>query len=252
MTDEIVIKTTGLSKRYGSSFYAVQNVNVEIKRGEIYGIIGENGAGKTTFIRLLMGLVLPTAGTVEIFGKSDAASLSAARKRIGSIVEAPALYPSMNAYKNLENHAILLGIPKAERKVRIEQVLEDVKLTDTGKKKAKNFSLGMKQRLALAVALLSKPEILILDEPINGLDPKGIIENREMLTKFAAEQNITILISSHILAELALFATRFCIISGGTVVRTVTAEELANDVELGAERRAASRLEKYFLNSTSM
>lgn len=176
---EYILKTTNLSKRYKKDF-AVNNLNISIKRGEIYGFIGENGAGKTTFIRMITGLVYPTSGEMKLFSKEEGDELGNVRKRIGALIERPAFYPYMTAYENLEAFRIEKGIPGKEC---IDKTLKSVGLYQDKNKKLKNFSLGMKQKLALAIALLGDPEFLILDEPINGLDPMGIKEVRELLKK---------------------------------------------------------------------
>jgi ABC-2 type transport system ATP-binding protein len=220
--DEYVLKTHHLSKKYQNKF-ALNKVNLSIKKGSIYGFIGQNGAGKSTLIRLVCGLAAPTTGTIELFGKDNERALVEARKRIGTIIEGPALYPNMTATENLEAHRLLKGIPGKEC---INKILMLVGLQDTGKKKAKNFSLGMKQRLGLAIALIGDPEFLILDEPINGLDPMGVVEIRELLKKLNQEYGITILISSHILSELHLLATHYGIIHEGELLEQLSSKEL--------------------------
>ncbi len=219
---ETIFKATSLSKQYKSHF-ALDNVNMEIKRGDIYGFIGENGAGKTTLIRILTGLAAKTDGEISIFGETTEAGLSKQRQRTGSIVESPAIYPEMTAHENLEIQIMICGIPD---KGCIDKTLKLVNLTDTGKKKAKHFSLGMKQRLGLGVALLNNPEFLILDEPINGLDPAGIIEFRELLKKLNNEKNMTIIISSHILSELYQLATCYGFIHKGKMLEQINLSEL--------------------------
>ncbi len=221
MNDD-VLTTSQLSKKYHKNM-ALDKVSVKIKKGSIYGFIGQNGAGKSTLIRLITGLAYPTSGTFELFGKSNERDIIEARKRIGTIIEGPALYPQMTAKENLEAHRLLKGIPGKEC---IDKTLKLVGLQDTGKKKAKNFSLGMKQRLGLAIALLGDPEFLILDEPINGLDPMGVVEIRELLKKLNREYGITILISSHILSELHLLATHYGIIHKGELLEQLSAKEL--------------------------
>lgn len=219
---EYVLKSDHLTKIYKTD-YALNRVNMSIKKGAIYGFIGQNGAGKSTLIRILNGLATPTDGSIELFGKRDPQDLSEARKRMGSIIEGPALYPNMTARENLETHRLLRGIPG---KACIEKTLTLVGLQNTGRKKAKNFSLGMKQRLGLAIALLGDPEFLILDEPTNGLDPMGVVEMRELLKKLNRENGITILISSHILSELHLLATHFGIIHKGELLEQLSANDL--------------------------
>jgi ABC-2 type transport system ATP-binding protein len=225
---EMVVRTRSLSKKYGEH-YAVNNVNVEIERGQIYGLIGQNGAGKTTFIRMLCGLIEPSDGVIELFGKGGK-DLEKARGYIGSIVETPSLFPNMTAIENLETQYKLAGC-KAYNRVegranKPQEMLELCGISGTGKKLVKNFSLGMRQRLALALALLTEPDFIVLDEPINGLDPKGIVENREMLKHLASEKGITILISSHILSELAQLATNYGIIHNGRLIKQISATEL--------------------------
>ncbi|MGO4790989.1 ABC transporter ATP-binding protein [Paenibacillus sp. 2KB_20] len=219
---EYVLQTNQLSKKFKGSL-ALDKVNLSIRKGSIYGFIGQNGAGKSTLIRIVTGLAFPTEGTIELFGASDERTLIQARKRIGSIIESPALFPHMTAAENLEANRILRGIPGQDC---VPSMLELVGLQGTGRKKAKNFSLGMKQRLGLAIALLGEPEFLILDEPTNGLDPMGVIEMRELLKRLNRERGITILISSHILSELYLLASHFGIIHHGQLLEQLTAQEL--------------------------
>jgi len=217
-----VLRTNKLSKKYRNDF-ALENVNVTIKKGEIYGFIGQNGAGKSTLLRLVTGLAFPTSGSIELFGNDNPGELTNVQKRIGAIIENPALFLNMTAYENLEVHRLQKGIPGKDC---INKTLELVGLTDTGRKKAKNFSLGMKQRLGLAISLLSDPELLILDEPTNGLDPMGIVELRKLIKKLNREKGLTVLISSHILSELHLLATSFGIIHQGKLLEELTAKEL--------------------------
>ncbi|WP_239618359.1 ABC transporter ATP-binding protein [Cohnella mopanensis] len=219
---EYVLKTNQLSKKF-KGHRALDKVNLSIRRGSIYGFIGQNGAGKSTLIRLVTGLAFPTEGSIELFGTSEEQALIQARKRIGSSIESPALFPHMTASENLEANRILRGIPGKDC---VPRMLKQVGLEETGKKKAKNFSLGMKQRLGLAIALLGDPEFLILDEPTNGLDPMGVIEMRELLKKLNRESGITILISSHILSELHLMASHYGIIDRGRLLEQLTAKEL--------------------------
>ena len=217
---EIVIKTFGLTKVYGMK-KAVDNVALTVMRGDIYGFIGSNGAGKTTFIRMVMGLITPTAGSVELFGSAE--NLNEKRAKIGCIVETPALIMNMTAADCVNAQRLLYGLKTKEK---IPELLSLVGLGDTGAKKVRDFSLGMKQRLAIAQALLNEPELLILDEPTNGMDPQGIVEIRKLLQKLVAEKGITILISSHILSELEQLATRFGIIENGVLIDEFTHEEL--------------------------
>lgn len=219
---EIVLKTEHLSKKYKNHF-AVNNADIEIKRGDIYGLVGKNGAGKTTLLRMITGLTIPTGGYLEIFGETDQGGLGKARMRTGSIIETPSFYPYLSAKKNLEYYRIQRGIPEDNT---VDDALRFVGLNDTGKKKYKNFSLGMKQRLGLALAIMANPDMLILDEPINGLDPMGIVEFREILIKLNREKNITIIISSHILSELSQLATTYGFINNGMFIEQISAKEL--------------------------
>ncbi|MEK4869464.1 ATP-binding cassette domain-containing protein [Niallia sp. FSL W8-1348] len=219
---EYILRTNKLTKKYKDDF-ALKNVNVSIKKGEIYGFIGQNGAGKSTLLRLVTGLSFPSSGSIELFGNANLNELTDAQKRMGAIIENPALFLNMSAYENLEVHRLQKGLPGNEC---IPKTLELVGLADTGKKKAKNFSLGMKQRLGLGIALLSDPELLILDEPTNGLDPMGIVELRELIKKLNREKGLTVLISSHILSELHQVATSFGIIHKGKLLEELTAKEL--------------------------
>jgi ABC-2 type transport system ATP-binding protein len=200
-----------------------------IKKGDIYGLIGKNGAGKTTLLRIVASLVFPDRGEIELFGESEPSRLDSARARLGSIVEAPALYTNLTAVQNLEYYRILKGI--ADRN-RVHECLEIVGLSDTGKKKFKNFSLGMKQRLGLALAMLNRPDFLILDEPTNGLDPTGIIEIRGLIKQFSRE-GITILVSSHILSELSLIANKYAIIHNGRLIKQLTQDQLSKECKHG-------------------
>lgn len=221
MTD-YVVKTTDLSKKYKNNL-VVNNLNLNIKRGKIYGFIGENGAGKSTTLRMLTGLSKPTSGKINLFGFDSENKISNIRKRIGALIESPAFYPNMSAYENLEACRIQKGIPG---KKCTEKVLEFVDLSNCGKKKLKNFSMGMKQKLGLAIALIGNPELLILDEPVNGLDPIGIVQMREKLKKLNKDKNMTIIISSHILGELYQLASCFGIIHRGKLVEELTLKAL--------------------------
>lgn len=217
-----VLKTKALTKRYHSN-RAVNNINIDIKQGDIYGLVGKNGAGKTTLLRMVTGLSLPSSGEIELFGETSAGGLNRARSRTGSIIETPSFFPYLSARKNLEYYRIQRGI--AEKEV-VEKSLRLVGLQDTGKKKFKNFSLGMKQRLGLANAIMANPDMLILDEPINGLDPTGIVEFRDILLRLNRERNITIVISSHILSELEQLATIYGFINGGELIEQVSSKKL--------------------------
>ena len=220
---DYVLKTNALSKHY-KDFKALNGITMSVPKGSIYGFVGRNGAGKTTLIRLICGMQFPTNGEFEIYGvKNNAPSISDSRKRIGAVVETPSLFPEMTAQDNLKYQYRLLGLPSFDG---ISELLKLVGLENTGKKKAKDFSLGMRQRLGIAVALCGNPDFLILDEPINGLDPQGIIEIRELILKLNQERNITVLISSHILDELARLATHYGFIDKGSIVREMSAEEL--------------------------
>lgn len=216
---EYVLQTNGLTKIFGKKA-AVNNVSLSVRKGDIYGFIGKNGAGKTTLIRLVAGLAKPSKGSIQLFESED---LDNQRRKTGTMIENPAVYPNLTAEQNMQYYCRLLGL---EPKDTIDEMLSLVGLSDTGKKKAKNFSLGMKQRLAIAVSLLDNPEFLMLDEPINGLDPSGIKEIRELILKLNKEKNITILISSHILGELSKIANRYGVINNGYLVDEFTNQDL--------------------------
>lgn len=222
---EVILATRNLTKKYNTT-NAVSNVNLEIKQGEIYGLVGKNGAGKTTLLRILTGQAFASEGAILLFGGSSAEALNKGRQRIGAIIEAPSFYAYMTAEQNLEYYRIQRGIPG---KHCVKDALEEVGLADTGNKKYKSFSLGMKQRLGLALALMNKPEILLLDEPINGLDPFGIVEIRNLLIRLNQEKNITILISSHILSELSNLVTCYGFIEQGVMIKQISAEELSKE-----------------------
>lgn len=219
---EYVLQTNQLSKKFKGSA-ALDKVNLSIRKGSIYGFIGQNGAGKSTLMRIVTGLAFPSGGSIELFGASGERALTQARKRMGLIIESPSLFPHMTAAENLEVNRLLRGIPGKDC---VARMLELVGLQGTGRKKVKNFSLGMKQRLGLAIAMLSDPEFLILDEPTNGLDPMSVIEMRELLKQLNHERGITILISSHILSELHLLASHYGIIHHGRLLEQLTAQEL--------------------------
>lgn len=238
---EEVLKTVDLSKKYGKRF-AINNVNITIHKGEIYGFVGRNGAGKTTFIRTILGIAKKDNGEIYIFGKKDSSN---ERMKIGSLIEQPALYVSMTAKDNLAIQAKMLGIKEG----KVNDVLELIGLLEAKDKKVRNFSLGMKQRLGIGLALLGDPELLILDEPTNGLDPQGIKEIRELIIKLNKERNMTILISSHILGELAKIATCYGIIDEGKLVDEFTSEKLEERLNVSKEAlKANEELENYFMN----
>ncbi|MCC0627591.1 MULTISPECIES: ATP-binding cassette domain-containing protein [unclassified Clostridioides] len=220
--NDYILQTIGLTKKY-SHTVALDNVNVTISKGRIYGFVGQNGAGKTTFMRVVSGLSLPNSGEIILFGKSGKKELESQRKRMGGIIEYPALYPYMTAHDNLEAMRIAQGIPNKEA---VEHCLEIVGLKETGKKKVQNFSLGMKQRLGIGAALLGEPEFLMLDEPTNGLDPVSIIEIRELLKSLATDKQLTILVSSHILGELYQLATNYIFLHHGKIIQEITKEQL--------------------------
>lgn len=218
---DYVLKTEGITKQYGKHT-VVNNVSMHVKKGDIYGFIGKNGAGKTTFMRMVAGLATPASGSMELFGSEE---LEKQRVRIGSLIEQPGLYGNMTAKENMEVVRRNLGITE---KHAVDEMLEFVGLSGTEKKKVKNFSMGMKQRMGIAIALFRNPDFLILDEPINGLDPAGIKEIRDLLLKLNQERQITILISSHILGELSKIATRYGIIKDGVLIEEFDSEELEN------------------------
>ena len=218
-----VLETNNLTKTYGK-FRVLNGLTMHIPQGSIYGFVGKNGAGKTTLIRIICGLQTPTDGTYSLYGiDSKQKELKKSRRRMGAMVETPAIYLDMTAMENLRQQSLILGLPSYDG---LNDLLKLVGLENTGKKKAKNFSLGMRQRLGIAIALVGDPDFLVLDEPINGLDPQGIIEIRELILKINRERNITVLISSHILDELSRLATHYGIIDGGHMVKELSAEEL--------------------------
>lgn len=219
---EAILQTQELTRRYGHTL-ALDRASITVEKGQIFGLVGRNGAGKTTLIRLISGQSIPTSGQISLFGQTSDSGLNRARSRTGAMVEIPSFYPYLTARQNLEYYRIQRGIPG---KNCVDEALELVNLTDTGKKKFKTFSLGMKQRLGLALALMNQPEFLLLDEPINGLDPEGIVEFRELLLRLNRERQTTILISSHILSELSALATHFGFIEKGKVLETISGANL--------------------------
>lgn len=220
---EYVLRTNALSKSY-RNFQALKGVSMNVPQGAIYGFVGKNGAGKTTLIRLICGMQEPTSGEYTLYGrKNTQKEIVKERRRMGAIVETPSIYLDMTAEGNLRQQYRILGLPSFEG---IGDLLQLVGLAHTGKKKAKHFSLGMRQRLGIAVALAGDPDLLILDEPANGLDPQGIIEIRELILRLNRERQITVLISSHILDELSKLATHYGFIDNGCMVREISAAEL--------------------------
>lgn len=243
-----IIKTTNLTKIYGNQ-KSVDNLNINVNSGEIYGFIGRNGAGKTTTIRMLLGLIKPTSGKIEIFGEDFFRNQKEILRRIGSIVEVPGFYENLTARENLLINAKIIGVHK---KNAIEEALEIVGLQHETKKLVGKYSLGMKQRLGIARALLHYPELLILDEPTNGLDPIGIKEMRKLIKSLAEERNITILISSHILAEVEQLVDHMGIIHEGKLLEELALNTLRKtnrkylEFQVNDDNKAAMLLEKQF------
>ena len=220
---EYVLETNALCKRY-HDFTALNGLDMHIPKGSIYGFVGRNGAGKTTLIRLICGLQEPTGGSFTLYGaKNTDARIGRSRRRMGAVVETPSICMDMTAEENIRQQYLVLGLPSMDG---AQELLRLVGLDGTGKKKAKNFSLGMRQWLGIAVALAGSPDFLVLDEPVNGLDPQGIVEMRELILKLNRERGITVLISSHILDELSRLATHYGFIDGGHMVKEMSAEEL--------------------------
>ena len=212
--NKLLIETKALSYHFSKAIKTLDNINLQVEKGSIYGFLGPNGAGKTTTLRLLLGLLKKQEGNIEIFGKELQSDKISILKKTGSLIEQPSIYGHLTAKENLEVYRKLYGASKE----RIEEVLKLVNLTYTKNKKAKQFSLGMKQRLSIAIALLPRPELLVLDEPTNGLDPNGIIEVRELIKTLNKEEGVTVLVSSHILAEVEKMATHVGIIHKGKLV----------------------------------
>lgn len=220
---DTILTTESLSKHYGK-FKALDNVSMHIPKGAIYGFVGRNGAGKTTLIRLICGLQEPDSGTYTIYGTAnDDKAISKQRARMGAVIETPSIYMEMSAEENLKQQARILGLPSFDG---IDELLKLIGLEQTGNKKAKHFSLGMRQRLGIGIALVNDPDFLVLDEPTNGLDPQGIIQIRELILKLNQNRQITLLISSHILDELSKLATYFGFIDNGRIVKEISAEQL--------------------------
>lgn len=220
---EYVLQTNNLTKKY-KHFQALNGLSMNVPKGSIYGFVGKNGAGKTTLIRLICGLQEPTDGSFMLYGVANTEKdIIKSRRRMGAVVETPSIYTDMTAKENLKQQYMILGLPSYDD---IDDLLKLVGLENTEKKKVKNFSMGMKQRLGIAVALAGNPDFIVLDEPINGLDPQGIIEIRELILKLNRERQITFLISSHILDELSRIATHYGIIDNGRIVKELSSEEL--------------------------
>ncbi len=240
MTEE-VLKIENLSKTF-KDFHALTDVSIELKKGRIYGLIGKNGAGKTTLMRIIGGLSFPTKGTIELFGKSARKEYESNLKKIGILIEYPSLNRKMTAKENMKLQRIIRGVKKDND----DELLELVGLSGTGKKKVGDFSLGMRQRLGIAAALVVEPKLLILDEPVNGLDPVGVVEIRNLIKKLCEERGITVLISSHNLPELFQTATDYIIIDKGQIKQTLTLDELESKcshyLHIGCEN--SEKLEK--------
>lgn len=217
-----VLATCGLTKKYGGKT-VVDGVGLSLEKGQIYGLVGRNGAGKTTIIRMLTGQTVPTSGEVELLGETTGKGLSAARVRTGAMVETPSFYPYLTGAENLEYYRRQRGIPGGDC---VARAMDMVGLADVGKKKFKQFSLGMKQRLGLALALMNQPDLLLLDEPINGLDPEGIVEFRNLLLELNRQREVTILISSHILSELSNVSTHYGFLDRGHMLEQISAAGL--------------------------
>ncbi len=253
MTD-CVIKTCGVSKNYGK-LRALDGVSVTVRRGEIYGLIGDNGAGKTTLLKALVGHIWADEGEISILSSDIPARLNAARRQVGAMIEKVGYFPNLSVEKNMEYCRILKGIPD---KKKTAEVLELVGLSEKAKSKCSQLSMGMKQRLGLAIALIGEPQILILDEPINGLDPSGIHEFRELFKRLNVQKNITILLSSHILSELQQTATTFGFLSKGKLIEEISREKLLEkcadyiEIELSDAEAYAALLDKRFPDENYM
>lgn len=220
---EYVLNANSIYKNYGN-FKALSGLSMKVPKGTIYGLVGKNGAGKTTLIRIICGLQAPSLGDYSIYGiENRDPKIVRARRRMGAVVETPSIYLDMSAEENLKQQFRVLGMPSFEG---VSELLKLVGLSDTGRKKARNFSLGMRQRLGIAIALCGNPDFLVLDEPVNGLDPQGIVEVRELILRLNREKNITVLISSHILSELSKLATHYGFIDSGRMIKELSAEEL--------------------------
>lgn len=230
MENNLVVKCENITKQYGSQL-ALNNFNMNISKGDIYGFVGENGSGKTTIIRIITGLCKPTSGSYSLYGVDfKNKGIYDIRKKIGAIVETPSIYPQMTLKDNMKMVGLIVGNNDIAEYKRIIELVGLIDLFDS-KKKVMNFSLGMKQRLGIALALLSNPEFIILDEPMNGLDPEGIVAVRNLIIDLNQKHGITFLISSHILSELSLVATKYGIISHGVMLKEITKEELTNSIK---------------------
>ncbi|RYY57200.1 MAG: ABC transporter ATP-binding protein [Chitinophagaceae bacterium] len=249
MTANPVIQTSNLNYSFRPGAKILNNINLNVPQGSVYGFLGPNGAGKTTTLRLLLGLLRNQEGSLQIFGKDFGPNRIEILSRLGSLIESPSLYMHLSAKDNLEVYRIIFKLPKT----RIDEVLKIVGLDQTGKKKAKQFSLGMKQRLSIGIALLHSPELLILDEPTNGLDPNGIIETRELIRTLNREHNTTVVVSSHILNEVERMATHVGIISKGSLVfqgplgelQQMKTRQTALEIQTSDNTRALSVLAAY-------
>jgi bacitracin transport system ATP-binding protein len=243
---EYILKTANLSKDYKNK-KAVNKVNINVKKGDIYGFLGQNGAGKTTTLRMIMGLIKPTEGEVFLFGQKVLKGQNSHYSRIGSVIETAGFYPNLTAFENLEIHRRLMGVTN---KNYLEEALELTGMTEVKNKKVKGFSLGMKQRLGISRALLHKPELLILDEPTNGLDPVGIKEIRKLILDLSMRQKITVLVSSHILSEIEQIASTIGIINNGNLVEEIEFEDLKKknrsyvEIKVNDDKKATFVLEK--------
>ena len=240
MSNEVIVSVEGLSKKFGT-FEAVKDVSFKVHRGDVFGFLGPNGAGKSTTIRCLLSLISPDQGKVSLFGKSFQTNRREILSNVGSIIEKPDFYRYLSAEKNLEIFARISGAEVSKKE--IQEMLDFVGLGDRGKHKVKGFSHGMKQRLGIAQTLLHKPDLIILDEPTTGLDPQGIVEVRNLILRLKNEQNKTIILSSHQLAEIELISNRMVIINQGKTIVEGSVEELLNAQEL-VVRFEVDRLEE--------
>ncbi len=236
----VIIETNQVTKKYGD-LLALDHVNIHVKKGSIYGLVGDNGAGKSTLLKLMTGHIYPTNGKVQLFGKSIEKDLEASRSHIGCMIEQPGFYPNMTVEQMLEYYRIQKGVPNKEK---VNEMLKLTGIEEKRKSKCKNLSLGQKQRLGLAIAMIGEPQILLLDEPINGLDPSGIIEIRNLLHRLNEEKNITILLSSHILTELQQLATDYGFLCHGKLIEEITARDL-NEKCSDCLEISLSDIEKY-------